>query len=154
VAITEVSLSLEDGNICQVFTKTHIITADDPADSGAEDEGPTPLELVLAGYASSAAIAVNETAARLGIEVEEIQVSVQWRTSHRRLLDPGETVTPLPIRRELRVRVGRDITESERDALIEAAKGSPVDRALAGGPKVEDALYIFGYADPDAGEPA
>ncbi len=154
MAITEVSLSLEEGNVCQIFTKTHIIAADDPADPEAEDEGPTPLEYVMAGYGASAAIAVKETADRLDIEVEEVQASVKWRTTHRRLMDTDEPRTPHAIQREIRIRVGRDISEQERDALIAAAKSCPVDRALAGGPKVEDALYVFGYADPDGGEPA
>ena len=54
MAITEVSLSLEEGLVCQLFTKSHIVAADDPADPDVEDEGPNPLEFLLAALASSA----------------------------------------------------------------------------------------------------
>ncbi len=151
MARTEISLTLEDGVTCQIFTHGHIVTADDPVDAGAEDEGPTPLEYLLAAIGSSAAIAVKRAAQRLGIEIEEIQVQVSWPASHRRLLDPGEELPRTAIRRELRVRVTRDISETERDALLDAAKSCPVDRSLEGGPRIEDALYILGYAAPDEG---
>lgn len=146
MAITEVSLSLEEGLVCQLFTKSHIVAADDPADPDVEDEGPNPLEFLLAALASSAAMALKEEAGRHDLGVEEVQVSVKWRTSHRLLLEPGETLPPTAIQREMRIRVARDITEVERDALLAAAKRSPVDRALAGGTRVEDALFVFGYA--------
>lgn len=145
MALTEVSLSLEQGLSCQVFTKGHIIVADDPADPEVEDEGPTPLEFLLAAVASSAAIAVRTEAGRLGIEVEEVQVGVSWRATHRSLLDGGACPDGA-VRRELRIRVVRDVSESERDALLAAAKHSPVDRSLGGGLRIEDALYILGYA--------
>ena len=153
MAISEVSLTLEEGRICQIFTHAHILTADDPVDPGAEDEGPTPLELLLAALGSSAAIAMKGAAERLAIEIEEIQVNVQWAGSHAALLAAGAPLPAGPIRREMRARVGRDITEAERDQLLAAAKGSPVDRAMAGGRVIKDALYILGYAEPDAGEP-
>jgi putative redox protein len=149
MALTEVSLSQEDGLICQIFTRTHILTADDPVEKAAEDEGPNPLELLLSAIGSSAAVAMKEAANAMGIPVEEIQVNVQWRTSHRKLMDPGEELPAVPIQREIRVRIARDITEFERDALLEAARSSPVARAIAEGRRVEDALYILGYAEPE-----
>lgn len=149
MAITEVNLSLEDGLVCQIFTKSHIVAADDPADPDVEEEGPNPLEYLLAALASSAAMAVKEEALRRALTLEEVQVSVKWRTSHRALLEPGEQLPPTALQREMRVRVTRDITEAERDALLAAAKASPVDRALAGGTRVEDALFVFGYASEE-----
>lgn len=151
MALTEISLSQEQGLICQIFTRTHIITSDDPADLESEDEGPTPLELLLAALGSSSAIAMKITAERMNIEVEEIQVSVKWRTSHRRLMDPGEVLPGHPIQRETRIRVSRDISEFERDALLEAARTSPVSRLLGPDSRIEDALYVMGYAEPEAG---
>lgn len=150
MALTEISLSQEDGLICQIFTRTHIVTADDPPPDSEDDEGPTPLELFLASLGSSSAVALRIEAERLGIDVEEVQISVKWRTSHRRLLDPGEVLPSTAIQREIRVRVTRDISEAERDSLLEAAKTSPVSRVL-GDVRVEDALYVMGYADPDSG---
>lgn len=145
MALTEVSLSLEQGHSCQIFTKSHIIVADDPSDPDLEDEGPSPLEFLLAAIAASAAIAVRTEAGRLGLEVEEVQVSARWRATHRTLLE-GDAVPEGAVQREMRVRLTRDISETERDALLAAAKRCPVDRSLAGGLKIEDALYILGYA--------
>lgn len=147
--ITEISLTQEEGRICQVFTHSHIITADDPADPDAEDEGPTPLELLMSALGSSAAIAMKAAAERLALPVEEIQVNVQWSGHHAALLAPDAPLPAGPIRREIRIRVARDITEAERDQLLAAAKASPVDRVMAGGRVVKDALYVLGYAEPD-----
>lgn len=153
--LTEVSLTLEEGSVCQIFTKAHIVTADDPLDPSGEDEGPTPLEYLLAAVGSSAAIAVQRAAARLDLDIEEIQVHVAWPADHHQLLEPGAELSARPIRREIRVRCARDITEAERDHLLTAAKTAPVSRALAAAPRVEDALYIFGYeSDLDSAAPA
>jgi putative redox protein len=151
LALTEISLSQEQGVVCQIFTRTHIITADDPEDPEAEDEGPTPLEYLLSALGSSSAIAMKTMANLMNIDVEEIQVNVKWRTTHRRLLDPGEVLPVHPIQRETRIRVSRDISEFERDALLDAGRSSPVSRALGEGVRVEDALYVMGYAEPDPG---
>lgn len=145
--ITEISLTQEEGRICQIFTHSHIITADDPADPDAEDEGPTPLELLMSALGSSAAIAMKAAAERIGLDVEEIQVNVQWSGHHATLLAPGATLPAGPIRREIRIRVTRDITEGERDQLLAAAKSSPVDRVMAGSREIKDGLYVLGYAD-------
>ena len=147
--LTQVTLTQENGVVCQVFTKGHIVTADDPIDAAGDDEGPTPLEYLLVALGTSAAIALRRAGDRLGLPIEEVQVSVKLRATHASLFagaDAGH-----PIQRETRVRIARDISEVERDELLAAAKSSPVDRTIAGGPVVEDALYILGYAEPDSG---
>ena len=151
MALTQVSLTQENGVVCQIFTKAHIVTADDPLDPKGEDEGPTPLEYLLAALGSSAAIALRRAGERLGLPIEEVQASVKLRTTQVALAEGEEMAPDGPIQREIRVRISRDISEIERDALLAAAKSSPVDRILASGTRIEDALYILGYAAPDEG---
>jgi len=152
MALTQVSLTQEEGVVCQIFTKGHIVTADDPIDPKGEDEGPTPLEYLLAAVGSSAAIALRRAGDRLGLPIEEVQVTSKWRATYASLLAGADDAkTAGAVQREIRVRIGRDITEAERDQLLAAAKNSPVDRAVAGGVPIEDALYILGYAQPDDG---
>ena len=151
MALTQVSLTQENGIVCQIFTKGHIVTADDPIDPKGEDEGPTPLEYLLAALASSAAIALRRAGGRLELPIEEVQVTIKVRTSHADLLAGAEFTATTPIQREIRVRITRDISEMERDELLAAAKNAPVDRVLATIGRVEDALYVLGYAAPDEG---
>ncbi|MDZ4804571.1 MAG: OsmC family protein [Candidatus Eisenbacteria bacterium] len=151
MALTQISLTQENGVVCQIFTKAHIVTADDPIDPKGEDEGPTPLEYLLAALGSSAAIALRRAGERLGLPIEEVQASVKLRTTLVALTGGEDPVAAGPIQREIRVRISRDISETERDELLAAAKSSPVDRILASLARVEDALYILGYAAPDEG---
>jgi putative redox protein len=151
MALSQVSLTQEDGVVCQIFTKGHIITADDPADPKGEDEGPTPVEYLLAALGSSAAIALRRAGNGLELPIEEVQVSMKWRATYASLAAGDDPKSLGAAQREIRVRIGRDISEAERDALLAAIKSSPVDRALAGGLVIEDALYILGYAQPDEG---
>ncbi|HEX7879980.1 MAG TPA: OsmC family protein [Candidatus Eisenbacteria bacterium] len=152
MALSQVSLTQEDGVVCQIFTKGHIITADDPADPKGEDEGPTPLEYLLAALGSSAAIALRRAGDARDLPIEEVQVQTKYRATFASLAaGTDDPVSAGAIQRELRVRITRDITEDERDALLAAIKSSPVDRTLGTGVKIEDALYILGYAQPDEG---
>lgn len=153
MALTEVSLTQENGVVCQIFTKAHIVTADDPPTTDGEDEGPTPLEYLAASVGASAAMALRHAADRLGLPLEEVQVNVKYRATHAELLTSATTAPPDSLQREVRIRLGRDISEAERDALLAAVKGSPVDRVVRAAPRIEDALYVFGYAEPDAGRP-
>jgi hypothetical protein len=101
---------------------------------------------------SSAAIALRRAGDRLELPIEEVQVTTKWRATYASLLAGTDDAKAAgALQREIRVRIGRDISESERDQLLAAAKTSPVDRAVAGGVAIEDALYILGYAQPDEG---
>lgn len=151
MALTQVSLTQEEGVVCQIFTKGHIVTADDPADPKGEDEGPTPLEYLLAAVGSSAAIALRRAGEAMELPIEEVQVTTKYRATFASLTAGDDAKGAGAVQREIRVRISRDISESERDRLLTAAKSSPVDRTLAGGPVIEDALYILGYAQPDEG---
>ncbi len=151
MALTQISLTQENGVVCQIFTKAHIVTADDPTDPKGEDEGPTPLEYLLAALGSSAAIALRRAGDKMGLPIEEVQATVKLRTSVVALTEGEDLAAVSPIQREIRVRIARDISEIERDELLAAAKSSPVDRILAPGTRVEDALYVLGYAAPDEG---
>jgi uncharacterized OsmC-like protein len=153
MALTEISLTQEHGVVCQIFTKAHIVTADDPAPGAEEDEGPTPLEYLAAAVGASAAVALRRAAERLDLPLEEVQVNVKYRATHAGLLAEDAGEAPPTVQREIRIRLGRDISEVERDALLHAVKASPVDRVMRAAPRIEDALYVFGYADPDGGRP-
>lgn len=151
MALIQISLTQENGIVCQIFTKAHIITADDPTDPKGDDEGPTPLEYLLASLGSSAAIALRRAGDKMGLPIEEVQASVKLRTTQVAVPDGADEAAAGPIQREMRVRIARDISEQERDQLLTAAKSSPVDRILGPLARVEDALYILGYAAPDEG---
>ena len=114
----------------QVTVRTHALrfTADEPADLGGEDAGPTPYGLVAAGLAACTAMTVRMYAARKAWPLARIEVRVEHSKS-------PERTPPDLFRRELKIEGELDGTQRAR--LLEIAGRCPVHRTLETGSTVE-----------------
>lgn len=106
----------------------HLLRADEPADKGGTDAGPTPTELLLAALGACEAITLRMYAARKGWPLVNAQVSLTAATVD------GVYV----IRRRLTLE-GETLTDEQRGRLHEIANRCPVQRAITGEVRVEDA---------------
>ena len=61
----------------------HRVIADEPKDSGGEDAGPSPQELLAASLASCTAITMEMYAHRKGWDVGDIVVDVDYEPAQR-----------------------------------------------------------------------
>jgi putative redox protein len=123
----------------QVTIRTHDLrfTADEPADLGGSEAGPTPYALVAAGLAACTAMTVRMYAARKAWPLARVQVRVEHSKAAGR--------TPQDIfRRELAIEGELDVEQRAR--LLEIAGKCPVHRTLEGGSTIETAAV-----EPDEG---
>jgi putative redox protein len=114
----------------QVTVRTHALrfTADEPADLGGEDGGPTPYGLVAAGLAACTAMTVRMYAARKSWPLARIEVRVEHSKS-------SERTPPDVFHRELKIEGELDGTQRAR--LLEIANRCPVHKTLQAGSTVE-----------------
>lgn len=123
VAVVKASVRRKDskfGHTVQV--RDHQLTVDEPLDSGGEDAGPDPQELLAVSLASCTAITMEMYAARKGWDIGHVEVEVQYTPAERGCPTRFDTVLRLP----------EDLPEERVERLQVIAAKCPVHRTLDG----------------------
>jgi len=108
------------------------LRADEPADHGGSDTGPTPHELVLSGLGACTTMTMRLYATHKDIPLKRGRVTLS-----RRKIDPAEcpdcyTKEGKIERIERTVFLEGDLTQEQRDGLLRIADKCPVHRTLSG----------------------
>jgi putative redox protein len=102
--------------------RTHVVSSDEPRDTGGDDTGPSPQELLAASLASCTAITMEMYAARKGWDVGEVEVSAEY--------SPAERGCPTSFR--IIVRFPDHLSDEQVERLRQIAAKCPVHRTLDG----------------------
>jgi len=105
-----------------VQVRDHKLTVDEPLDSGGEDAGPDPQEMLAVSLASCTAITMEMYAARKGWEVGNVEVEVQYTPAER----------GCPTKFDIVLRLPDDLPEEQVERLQVIAAKCPVHRTLDG----------------------
>lgn len=131
---TVIVASTGEGKLVQaVMIGRHVLRADEPAESGGDDLGPTPHEFLLAALGSCTAITLRMVAARKGWPLEHVEVRL------RRGALPADNGGPGTL-------ILRDIVldgpldQDQRRKLLEIAEKCPVHKTLTGEIKIVSGL--------------
>jgi len=119
-----ISASVESGAAPYVQTiaiRQHRLTADEGAEHGAADTGPTPSELLLGALASCVAVTVQMYARRKGWPLTHVRVEVNGRD------EQGTYVI------DRKVVLDGDLDDDQRARLQDIAGRCPVAKRLTTG---------------------
>jgi putative redox protein len=105
-----------------VQVRDHQITIDESIQSGGEDAGPDPQELLAASLATCTAITMEMYAARKGWDIGHVEVDVQYSPAER----------GCPTKFDLVLRVPENLPEEQVQRLRVIAAKCPVHRTLDG----------------------
>ena len=100
----------------------HTITVDEPVESGGQDEGPSPQELLAAALASCTAVTMEMYAQRKGWNVDGLEIDCRYTPAER----------GCPTRFELIMRMPAHLSEEQVERLQVIAAKCPVHRTLEG----------------------
>ena len=67
----------------RIEMRGHQIVADEPADQGGDDRGPTPQELLAASLAACTAITIEMYAKRKSWDIGEVDVECEYEQAER-----------------------------------------------------------------------
>jgi putative redox protein len=116
-----------------VAIRDHRLTADEPPDTGGENKGPSPTELLAASLASCTAITLELYADRKEWELGAVEVDVDW---------PDATKGGRKI--DVQIRIPAELTDEQRDRLLVIAGHCPVHRLLeADEVEISDSLELL-----------
>ena len=110
-----------------INNKFHL-TADEPLDLGGDYEGATPVELVLAGLGSCKAITLKMYAERKGWNLTHVDVAI----SHQKINQQYQI--------SVRLHLAGNLTEDQRQRLLEVADKCPVHKLLKSEAQIETIL--------------
>ena len=116
------SAHLQENLRQSVTAGTHELVADEPADMGGDDTGPSPQELLAASLASCTAITMQMYAKRKGWDASGLTVDVEYTPAER----------GAPTRFELVMKMPAHLTDEQVDRLSVIAAKCPVHRTLEG----------------------
>ncbi|MFB6231164.1 MAG: alpha/beta fold hydrolase [Salinibacter sp.] len=118
----------------------HTFVADEPEEVGGDDAGPTPYDLLLSALGSCTGMTLRMYADRKEWPLEETLVHLSHEKIHAEDCENCETEAGKVdrIRREIDVR--GNLSEDQRQRLLEIANKCPVHRTLHSEVRVESSL--------------
>ena len=112
--------------------RKHRLTADEPEDSGGDDQGPSPQELLAASLASCTAITIEMYAKRKSWNVDGLEVVCDYTPAER----------GCPTNFKLVMRMPAHLSEEQVERLRVIAAKCPVHRTLEGEVMFEESVTL------------
>ena len=113
-----------------VKVRQHHLTADEPEESGGEDMGPNPQELLAASLASCTAITIEMYANRKKWDISGLEVDCDYTPAER----------GCPTNFKLVMRMPASLSEEQVEKLRVIAAKCPVHRVLLGQVEITDRI--------------
>lgn len=125
-----------EGKFTQAVTAgAHTYTTDEPKEVGGLDRGPNPYEELLAALGACTAMKMRRFADENALPLQHISVSL---SQHKEKDAAGK-----PVDKFLReITLQGNLTEEQRQSLLDVANNCPVHRLLVEGPRIETKLDL------------
>ena len=126
-------VTVDDGGVrySQIISAgRHVLRGDEPVDAGGSDTGPNPYELLLAALGSCASITVRMYADRKKWPLEGVHVELSYGATHADDSAVCDTEPRMITAIEMEVSFVGDLSEQQRQRLLEIANRCPVHRTL------------------------
>jgi putative redox protein len=104
----------------EIRVREHTVRVDEPRETGGDDTGPSPQELLAASLASCTAITLEMYAERKGWDVGPVAVDCDYTPAERGCPTAFKLVVHLP----------EDLSEEQVERLMVIAAKCPVHRTL------------------------
>ena len=142
---------LDSGYSQRIASRAHTFTADEPLELGGTDRGPTPYELLLAALGACTAITVRMYAQRKDWSLEEVAVQVSMKKVHARDCEDCEQDTGFVDVFEKQVDLRGDLTNEQRQRLLDVADRCPVHQSLTSNAKIESVQTLSASEESTSG---
>jgi putative redox protein len=114
--------------------------ADEPVDAGGEASGPDPYALLLSALGACTSMTLLLYARRKQWPLEAVRVVLRHDKIHAADCAECETKTGRVDRIEREIRLSGELTQEQRERLLEIADRCPVHRTLTSEIRIESRL--------------
>ena len=120
-----------DGGLTQdIYAGVHHLVADEPAGVGGANLGGTPYDLLLSALGTCTSMTLRMYAKRKGLEVDDIKVKLNHDRIPSDDCEPCEDQKGLVDQIERVITIKGNLTQEQRDRMLEIADMCPVHRTL------------------------
>jgi putative redox protein len=124
----------------EIEMREHRLIVDEPEEKGGTDRGPMPAELLAASLGSCTAITMEMYAARKEWGLGTVEVAVDFT----------EATVDDPHSFDVRITLGAQLSDENRDRLLVIASKCPVHKALKDqNVKIHDSLELVEDAEDE-----
>ncbi|MDE3740781.1 bifunctional alpha/beta hydrolase/OsmC family protein [Maribacter polysaccharolyticus] len=124
------SLDFEDTFTTRMKVGNHYLIADEPANYGGNDYGPSPYELVSAALSACTAITLQMYAKRKNWRIENIEVHTSYSKTHAKDCGDCEAANAKIDTFHREIKITGDFDEKKRERLLQIANKCPVHKTL------------------------
>lgn len=124
----------------EVKIGNHVLTADEPRESGGTDTGPNPYEFLMAGLGACTSITLRMYANFRNIPLEKTTVILTLKKVYAEDCENCENNSAKIDIIERRIVLQGNLTPEQRNKLLDIANKCPVHRTLTSGIKITTQL--------------
>lgn len=114
----------------EITIGTHILTADEPIESGGNDLGPSPYDFLLAALGSCTSMTLRMYSELKNIPLKKVIVTLQHEKIYAKDCADCENPNSRIDHINRQIELQGDLTEEQRKKLLEIANKCPVHRTL------------------------
>jgi uncharacterized OsmC-like protein/pimeloyl-ACP methyl ester carboxylesterase len=130
-----------EGRYAQLVTVgRHRLHSDEPIVDGGNDTGPSPYDLLLAGLGACTTMTLRMYAERKGLDLRQASVDLSHRKIHAQDCAECETRSGRIDHIERVIHIEGDLTEEQRQRMLEIADRCPVHRTLHSEVRIDSRL--------------
>jgi putative redox protein len=136
------------GYVQTISIGPHLLQAGEPRNSGGNDEGPNPYELLLAALGSCASITIRMHADRKQWPLRGVHVCVSYAKVHAEDCADCDTKSGMVDRIEIGISLNGDLSQEQQRGLLEIANKCPVHRILVSEVQICSRLVVASPVSP------
>jgi putative redox protein len=137
----QVVARLDEGPfLTEILAGPHHLLADEPADVGGRNLGPSPYEYLSSGLGACTAMTIKMYADRKKWPLKEVKVHLNYDNDYLDDCDKCETEERKIGKFERIIEVSGDLDEGQRKRILQIANKCPVHKTLEQGVTVETTL--------------
>jgi putative redox protein len=124
----------------EIYAGPHVLRADEPAEVGGTDTGPSPYDFLLAGLGACTSMTLRLYADRKKWPLERVEVLLRHGKSYAADCQDCEKDSARLTRIERRIHLTGALDEAQRARLLEIANRCPVHRTLTSEIRIDSLL--------------
>ena len=124
----------------EIHAGPHTFYADEPADLGGTEAGPTPYDFLSAALGACTSMTLHFVAKRDNIPLEGVEVTVMNDRMHAQDCADCLTTTGYIHRFDVKIRLIGNLTPEQRTKLADIAKRCPVYKTLSSEIKIVETV--------------
>jgi uncharacterized OsmC-like protein len=118
----------------------HRMIADEPANAGGTEAGPTPYDFLSAGLGACTSMTMHVVAKRENIPLEGVEITVENDRMHAKDCADCLSASGYIHRFTVAIKLIGTLTPAQRERMLEVAKRCPVHKTLTAEIRIDESL--------------